>query len=171
MKSENTIYTKLHVPENFEFPLNVDDTMFTLARGVGFKDTSVNDIVSKMAVIKEARHINTNDLSKMLNIMNIKDLNIFSIDNVCSNNPLNTYYINKGARVKYLEIRPENFIAYLNTDNDFIDYNRNSLYILRDGNFLDIKNLFKVINGNPVNIGRWRGSKIPYFKSLGFETK
>lgn len=171
IKNNNTILTKLHAPNDFEFPLNRDDTMFTLARTVGFRDTSVNDLVSKMAVIKQARQINANEFSKMLNIMNIKDLNIFSIDKACLSNSINTYYINKGSRIKYLEIRPEDFIAYLNTDNEFIGYNINCLYILRGGDFLGIKHLFKAINGNPVNIGRWKQTEISYSKSFGFKVK
>lgn len=164
----NTIFTKLHRPSNFEFPLGIDDTLFTLARNVGFNDNSINGVVSKMAVIKELKYVNANDFSQMLSFMKIEEINIFSIDNNYSTDLINAYYINKGSIVKYLEMRPEQFADYLNSSNKFSDYNPNSLYIIRKGSFIDIKNLFKIINGNAVNIGRWRGSKSPHFKSSRF---
>jgi len=170
MKNEKTIVAKLHLPDNFEFPISTHDTIFTLVRNIGFNKTTMNDVVSKMAIIKELRYVDLNNMSKILSFMQIKELNIFSIANSSNvDNILNCYRVDKGSRVNYLEFTPEQFIAYINTeDNKFINYNENSMYIIRSGSFIDIKNIFKLINGNHVNIGRWRGSKSSHLKSFRY---
>jgi hypothetical protein len=39
-------------------------------------------------------------------------------------------------------------------DENFMEYNKNTLYILINGDFLDIKNLFATIRNKDVNVGR-----------------
>lgn len=171
--NEKTIIAKLHLPDNFKFPISINDTMFTLVRNIGFNNKTINDVVSKMAIIKELRYVDLNDLSLILSHMKIKELNIFSIGNSSSiDNIVNCYRVDKGSMVNYLEFTPEQFIAYINSeDNKFLNYNGNSMYIIRSGSFIDMKNLFKVINGNHVNIGRWRGSESSHFKPFRFKIK
>jgi hypothetical protein len=54
----------------------------------------------------------------------------------------------------------DKFVDFLNVkSNNFMDYNKDSLYILRGGNFLDIKNLFAAIGDDCVNIGRGGSQK------------
>jgi len=49
--------------------------------------------------------------------------------------------------------------------NNFLEYNKYSLYVLREGNYVGIKNLFSSINHSSANLGRWRGSESSYFES------
>ena len=101
--------------------------------------------------------------------MRIDKLNIFSIDKNLELNTVNITSINIDSGVNYTEVRPDIFIRLFNDEgNNFLDYNKHSLYILRDGNYKDIKNLFSTINNNHVNLGRWRGSESSYPKSFRF---
>jgi hypothetical protein len=54
----------------------------------------------------------------------------------------------------------QNFMVFLNGENnDFYKYNKESLYILKGGNFLDMKNLFSIVNRDQTNIGRGSSQK------------
>ena len=46
----------------------------------------------------------------------------------------------KGCEVKYIEVRHDIFVDLINLKGeDFLDYNKHSLYIIRGGNYIDIK--------------------------------
>ena len=119
----------------------------------------VSNIVSKIVIIKELYHINLDELSKMLAVIGIEKLYIFSIDNKLDSKIMNVTTSDKYSIVKYTELNSANFIELLNFNGKFLEYNKDSLYILRDGNFLDIKNLFSTINNGQVNVGRGGGQK------------
>jgi hypothetical protein len=150
---------------NFEFPLGVKDTLFVLTRNNSDYKDGINNMISKMVAIKELKYINLDDLSKILDAFGIDKLNIFSINNDCVANTINTIKSDKGSKVVYVDLNSDKFMQFINADNKFLEYNKNSLFILRNGNFLDIKNLFSHISGYQINIGRWRGSKSPHIKS------
>lgn len=91
--------------------------------------------------------------------MRIEELNIFFIKEELGNtiNRITSY---KGSKVNYLEMDCTNFMEFINLKiNKFLVYNPNSVFILRDGHFLDIKNIFATINNCPVNIGRGGSQK------------
>jgi len=113
-------------------------------------------MVSKMITIKELKYVNLDQLSKVLQTFGIEVLNIFSIDNQCQYYTIKSV---KGAKINYAEMSYDMFMKCINSDIDFFEYNKNSLYILRGGNFLDIKNLFTSINGFKFNIGRGGSQK------------
>jgi hypothetical protein len=154
---------------NFEFPIDMHDTLFTLTISPHIHKETVSNLICKMLVVKELSYINLDKLSKVLAIMHIKELNIFSIDN----NLLEMRVIRRdnGSLITYTEMRQEHLIELLDFDKekaDFLDYNRYSLYILRDGGFLDIKNLFSGINGYETNIGRGGSQKAHILSPLDF---
>ena len=49
-----------------------------------------------------------------------------------------------------------------------MDYYKNSLFIVRGGNFIDIKNLFAVIENQTVNVGRGGSQKAHGLSPLDF---
>jgi hypothetical protein len=115
---------------------------------------------SKMVIIRELQYINLNDLSISLSGIKVKNLNILCIDDDVKVNNVNVITSNVASKVSYTEMNSEYVIKHLNHENeDFFDYNQDTLYVLRDGNFLDIKNLFSTINHNLVNIGRGASQK------------
>ena len=110
-----------------------------------------------------------NEVSKILQYMRIERMTIFSIDNGSKLNTINSVTTNNGSNVTYIEMKPEYFIKFLNQEGtNFIDYNMHSMYIIRGGNFIDIKNLFKMINDCHVNIGRGGPQKSHVLSPLDF---
>jgi hypothetical protein len=162
-------YTRSQATSDFQFPIDQLDTIFVLTVRNAISKEKLNEVISKMVVIKNLEWVNLHNVSKILTVMKINKLNIFSIDKNLELNTVRITSINLGCEVNYTEIRPDVFIRLFNEEgNNFLDYNLNSLYILRNGNYKDIKNLFSTINNSDVNLGRWRWSEGSYFKSFGF---
>jgi hypothetical protein len=135
----------------------MDDVLFTLTYNPSTYKENVSNLISKMVVINELKYVNLLKLSQILGYMGIKEIAIFSIDD----NIETTSVIRKdnGSIISYTEMTREQFISVLNSKANFLDYNRYSLYILRDGGFLDIKNIFANVNGQETNIGRGGSQK------------
>lgn len=121
-----------------------------------------------MIIINELKHVNLDNFSAMLGHMGMKELKIFSIHNnpdIQTNKVLST----KGCNVRYMEIKIDIFIKLINVENtNFFDYNKHSLYIIRGGNYIDIKNIFTTINNNPFNLGRGGSQKSHMLSPLDF---
>lgn len=104
-----------------------------------------------MVFINELKYININDLSKALSAMKIEKLNIFYIHNDSKlENTINYISINNGSTMNFIEINPEYFTTFLNYNEEnynFLEENKENMYILKTGDFIDIKNLFTMING------------------------
>lgn len=162
-------YVRNEATENFQFPVDQPDTIFTLTiKNVIYKE-NMNEVISKIVVIKNLQWVNLQTLSKILAVMRIDRLNIFSIDKNLELNTVKIISVNKDCEVNYTEVRPDIFVRLFNHEgNNFLDYNINSLYILRDGSYKEIKNLFSTINNSYVNLGRWRWPEGSYFKSFRF---
>lgn len=133
------------------------DIVFTLTRAASFNENTINGIVSKIVVIDGFNYINLNNVSNILGVMGINKLVIFSIDNELKD--MNINIINKKSEVSYIEINKKQFVKLLESTSDFLTYNKHCLYILRNGSFLGIKNLFTTINSYQIEIGRGGGQK------------
>jgi len=112
-----------------------------------------------MVCIKELNYISLDIYSTVLAAIGIEKLNIFSINNNMESNTINSIKSEKGSKLLYIEMNYAQFIKFINSEGNFLEYNKNSLYILRDGNFLDIKNLFANVNGYQINVGRGGSQK------------
>lgn len=121
-----------------------------------------------MVILKDINYINLSKIVEGLGFMKIEKLNIFCIDNRLDNTTINYAHINKSSDVRYTEMNLDNFIILLNSDRDFWEYNKDTLYILRYGNFLDIKNIFSKINQSRYNIGRGGSQKSHVISPLEF---
>jgi hypothetical protein len=113
-----------------------------------------------MIVFNDNINVNLYDLSVKLNIVKIMTLNIFSIG-INDSNETNTITVESPSRINYTEIGVFELLKFLNNPNaiNFHLYNKNSLYILREGNYKHIKEIFTDINGYKVNIGRGSSQK------------
>jgi hypothetical protein len=158
------------VSDNFEFSLDNNDTIFILTRNNSIYKEGVSNIVSKLVIIDELQYVNLDKLSVILGGIGIDKLNILSIDNKSDLDiNINQVTSDKNSKVTYTELNISNFVNFLNVKHtSFLDYNKHSLYIVRGGNFIDIKNLFSTINNCQTNLGRWRWSKSPSTQPLGF---
>jgi len=112
-----------------------------------------------MFTIIEDKIINLEKVSEILAVLNVDKLNIISIvDTVCTE--IVSTSTNKGSTVLYAELDIKNFIEYLNNeDNAFIKANPYTIYIIRGGVFIDLKNLFSTISGYNVTVGRGGSQK------------
>ena len=99
--------------------------------------------------------------------MNINKLNIFSISKSNVEESLN-FSFDKNEYL-YFEVGISSFLKILEIEN-FLEYNKNSLYIFRDMNYYEIKNIVTKIEDCTVKIGRGSSQKsISHFKSIRIE--
>ena len=163
-----TILNKI-VSDNIEFSLNLDDTILTLTRNNSFYKENITNFISKMVIIRELRYVNLNDLSMILAHMKIEKLNIFYVNSYSKLDTINYMVVNKGCLITYAEMKPEQFITFLNKENNnFLDYNKHTMYIVKGGNYINIKNLFAIINGYQINLGRGGSQKAHVLSPLDF---
>ena len=92
--------------------------------------------------------------------MKIDKLNIIAIYPLDTLEKINYINIKEPSNIKYLEVGADDFTSYLNNPSyDFLNYNKNTLYIIKEGNYIDIKNIFSKINGYKTNIIRGGSQK------------
>lgn len=156
--TQDVIFNK-RVSNNFKFPIHVSDTLFLLTRNRSDYMNRINNMVSKMVTIKDLKYINLDDFSKKLGDFGIDKLSIFSINMDYEFNTIDAIRTDKGSLVNYFEIGYDKFIKFINSNDNFLEYNKHSLYILRNGNFLDIKNIFSLVSGHKVNVCRGGSQK------------
>ena len=148
--------------DNFEFVIDPSDTIFVLTINHSKYKADIRNIVSKMIVLKEPCTVYLDRLSATLYSMGIDKLHIFSIR--CNDYKTNKNAISqKGSNVVYLDLKETELLDFLKNGREsganFLEYNAYSLYILRGGNYLDIKNIFASIEDKHVNLGRGGGQK------------
>jgi hypothetical protein len=123
-----------------------------------------------MIIIGETKDIELSDLSEGLGLMKIDELNIVSISPYPSPDKINYSETYEPSIVKYIEVGVEDFTVFLNnSDLNFLEYNKNTLYIIRNGNYLDVRNIFKKINNCDVDIGRGGSQKSHMASPLDFK--
>lgn len=158
--SNNNVIVNKYQSDNFEFSVNREDTMFVLTVNNSMYKEGIITMITKIMTVSDQKDIDMDNMSKILGLMNIKNLNIFSIN--FGNQPsIDQITSNVDCNVRYTDISREEFVKFINLkdSNFFAEYNKDSLYILRGGNYIDIKNIFSKVKNHPVNIGRWRGPK------------
>jgi hypothetical protein len=105
-------------------------------------------------IIKDSMDSDLLKLSRRLNSIKIEGLFILSID-MKGSDELNSLSINEPSVVHYVEMGIQKFAEILDDPSrNFIDYNKDTLYILRNGNYADIKSVLTGIQGNKVIVGR-----------------
>ena len=122
------------------------------------KDTIT--LTSKMFIIRMFSCINIDNLSLGLKAMNKDKLFIFVVNDNIDTNIINQVSTKNDTKVIYMEMNSENFRNFLNeNDRNFLEYNKYSMFIIRNSRFMDIKNLFSSINNINVLIGIGRSQK------------
>jgi hypothetical protein len=129
---------------------------------------NVGNIISKMIVINELKYVNLDNFIEMLTGIGINQLSIFSINNEFDDS-LRLLTNSKNSNIQYIEVNHKSFNKFINSDYaNFFDYNKDSLYIVRGGNYIDIKNLFAAINNCQFNLGRGGSQKAHMLSPLDF---
>lgn len=148
--------------ENFEFVINPSDTVFVLTINHAKHKVGVSNIISKMIVLKESCTVYLDELSVTLKDMGIDKLHIFSIR--CDYSKASKSAVSqRGSSIVYIDLKETEFRDFLikgpESGSSFLEYNPHSLYILRGGNYLSIKNIFSSIENRQVNLGRGGSQK------------
>lgn len=144
--------------DNFRFPVEPSDTLFVLARNRSYYKEGISNLISKMITIKEFKYINLDIYSDILPAFGLEELTIFSI-NFEGRFTIDSIKSEKGAKILYFNMDHKMFMKFINSDDRFLEYNKNSLYILRGGSYLDIKNIFSLVSGHKVNVCRGGSQK------------
>jgi len=149
-----------YVSDNFEFSLGISDTILTLtANKSKFKENTIT-LINKMFITRELININIDTLNTSLYAMNVEKLFIFVVNDNIDANMIARITAKNNPNVIYIELNTVNFINFLNEkDRNFLDYNKHSIYIIRNDNFRKIKNIFSRISNCNVNIGRGGSQK------------
>ena len=153
----------------FDVYLNPSDILFTLAINGSCYKENTTPLIGKIVIIKETMNINLNELSVILNGMMIDKLHIYSINNDEMLKEFNVVQIQEPSKVNYIEIGLENFTEHLcRPDISFRGYNKDALYVLRNGNYMDVKSIITNINGYNVSVGRGGSQKSHMISPLDF---
>lgn len=148
---------------------NSSDILFALTINKKSCVEGVFTLIGKMIIIKEDADINLSNLSKTLGFMKMDKLYIFSIDTRVPAGKISINKVKESSLINYVELGTEDFIKFLKLDNHkFTDYNKDCLYILRNGSYIDIKNMLTEINGSLVKLGRGGGQKAHLISPLDF---
>jgi hypothetical protein len=98
--------------------------------------------------------------------MNIDKLNIITLDMYDEDAQPSSTTVDS---VNYVEMGYETFKKIItNPEFKFLEYNKDTLYILRDGSYTDVKKLFSSISGFDVNLGRGGSQKSHIISPLDF---
>jgi hypothetical protein len=120
-------------------------------------------------MVKEYVEVNLSNFSKILSFMQMDELYIFYIDTNIPSGKVNINKTEEKSIIYNIELSLEDFAQFVNIENSkFIEYNKNSLYILRNGSYIDIKNLFTKVNGCNVTVGRGGSQKAHILSPLYF---
>jgi len=134
------------------------------------KNKDINHIATKMVVMNDTINNDLIYISNMLNAMELDTLYIISIS-IDDSLEYEIFELEHESNVKYINVGlrffVENFLQ--NSENhNFWQYNKNTLYILRDGNYSDIKELFTIIQDTRVSLVRGSSQKSHIVSPIDF---
>lgn len=155
---------------NASFSFGLPDVLFVLTYFKADSNKDINNLIAKLVVVREFQTVNMLELSKHLAFMEIEIMNIISIDkfNIVKT-PSMISSCDTTCVVRYIEIGYDFFIENINNpDSQFSEYYKDTLYILRDGNYLGVKKLFGRINGIEVNFGKGTTQKSHVLSPIDF---
>lgn len=98
-------------------------------------------------------------LSHNLGLLGISKLNVVSIS---SNGTLSEFIIRNPSLLVYTQLDNEGFKELVGLEDKpelFLEYNKTTIYIYRNGTFLDIKNLILNVENHHVKVGMSKSQK------------
>lgn len=146
---------------NLSIHFNLEDTIFglTINKSIFEGREKMTNMIGKMIVVNDYSEINLSNLTHILGNMNIDRLFIFSI-NLTDKIQLEKFVFNGESNIIYLEIGVKKFIDFIGENpKEFWNINKNALYILRDGNYTDVKYILSQIGEFGLNLGRGGSQK------------
>lgn len=122
-----------------------------------------------MVVLNNTIESNLFNIAKFSSDMNLDTFYIFSIV-VDDSFELKITEVDHPCKVKYIEVGVSFFVEnFLKSENvNFWQYNKNTLYILRNGNYSDVKELFTQIQDTKVKVVRGSSQKAHLVSPIDF---
>jgi hypothetical protein len=150
--------------------VNNTDTLFLFTVNNNSKNNEIQHLTTKMVILKKSLITDLNNISRTAAYMKIERLHIISIV-MDEKFEYQITEVNSPVKIVYIEIGfnyfLENFLG--NPDNhQFWDYNRDSLYIFRDGDYSDIKTMFSYIVDKQVKMVRGSSQKSHIVSPIDF---
>nr|YP_010044489.1 hypothetical protein J6816_mgp02 [Tolypocladium guangdongense]QPF24434.1 hypothetical protein [Tolypocladium guangdongense] len=126
-------------------------------------------LTTKMVVINKLIENTLYNIACLSHNMNLNVLYIVSIT-IDEKHECEILEIKEPSKIVYIEIGIKLFLEKIldNSDHDFWKYNKNTLYILRDGSYSYLQDLFAVIDGKEVNIVRGSSQKSHMVSPIDF---
>nr|QJQ35219.1 hypothetical protein [Fusarium ramigenum]QTK22401.1 hypothetical protein [Fusarium oxysporum f. sp. albedinis]SNU76834.1 TPA: hypothetical protein [Fusarium oxysporum f. sp. lycopersici]SNU77058.1 TPA: hypothetical protein [Fusarium oxysporum f. sp. cucumerinum]SNU77665.1 TPA: hypothetical protein [Fusarium oxysporum f. sp. niveum]SNU77835.1 TPA: hypothetical protein [Fusarium oxysporum]SNU78072.1 TPA: hypothetical protein [Fusarium oxysporum PHW808] len=154
---------------NYNFSINNSDIMFLLTINNNSKNKDLTHLVAKMAVLNNPVENNLLNIAKYSSDMNLDTFYIFSIV-IDDSFECKITEVDYPCKVKYIEVGISFFIEnFLGSENiNFWHYNKNTLYILRNGNYSDVKELFVQIQDIKVQVVRGSSQKAHLISPIDF---
>lgn len=157
-------YTDLN---QVDITINPWDIMTVLTINNDVLHENSSNLISKNVIVNKKANINLHDLSYRLSLSKIKKLLIFSISEV-DNDTREIFEFIEYSEVTYIEMSKNQYKDMLMNSEDFMEYNKHCIYIFRDANFSDIKNIITNIYHSEINLGRGRSQKLHMLSPLDF---
>ena len=143
--------------------------MFLLTMNNNSQNKDLTHLTTKMVTVNNLIENNLSNIAAVSKHMNLDTLYIFSIiiDDTFEYEMLE---LEAPSKIKYVEIGVKFFIENFleNPNNDFWKHNKNSLYILRGGNYSDIKEIFTIIQNTKVQLVRGSSQKSHIVSPIDF---
>jgi hypothetical protein len=137
--------------------------MFVLTINSSRYKKDIVPMIAKIFIVGDTLEVSLKDFSTMLSHMGISKLTLFIIGDF---GKTNSFTIEESCFIEFVEISRGNFAEFLNDPNfNFMDYNKESLYILKNSNFRQVKELFSTINGYKASVGKGSGSQKSHLTS------
>jgi hypothetical protein len=173
MNDKSEYIDSMNNDEMYDISFGLPDVLFTLTFNNSVYNEKITPLISKIFIVRQLSTVNLLLLSNVLVNMKIEKLNIFSIDMFSNENEVSKKVIvDSPMNIQYAEFSYKTFLERISTSVEgrsaFQEYNKDTLYILRGGSYIDIKNLFKNIEGNVVNVGRGGSQKSHMLSPLDF---
>jgi hypothetical protein len=111
---------------------NSDIMLVLTINGTISKEGTKNTVVGKITILDNSDSINLYTLFKNLDAINVKKLTIFSISQLDIQEIFN--FSKDHNEYIFIELGIHNFLNILQTEN-FLEYNKTSLYIFRSMNY------------------------------------
>jgi len=134
------------------------------------KNKDITHLATKMVVLNNRLESDLWSVANLANQMNLDTFYIFSI--VMSEDfESKITEVEYPCKVKYIEVGINVFIeSFLQNPNNhsFWEYNKNTLYILRQGGYSDIKEMFTIIQDTKVKLVRGSSQKSHMVSPIDF---
>nr|QJQ35516.1 hypothetical protein [Fusarium begoniae] len=143
--------------------------MFLLTINNNSKNRELTHLVAKMVVLNNPIETNLFNIAKLSSDINLDTFYIFSIV-IDDSFECRVTEVDYPCKVKYIEVGISFFIdKFLGSENiNFWHYNKNTLYIIRDGNYSDVKELFTQIQDIKVKVVRGSSQKAHLVSPIDF---